>query len=199
MASGVNSDFAAPVRKPTGRKTMQMAKVETNAGTAICCAPSRISRLSGLPRARLRWMFSISTVASSTRMPTASAMPPSVIELSVWPRALRTRIETRIESGIESATIRVLRQLPRKRRIMSAVRPAAMAASWTTPSMEARTKTDWSNRSVVFSASGRLAMTRGKASRTRRTMSSVEAPPALSTVSRLPRWPLVFTMFVCTA
>ena len=34
-------------------------------------------------------MFSISTVASSTRMPTASASPPSVITLSVWPSGLR--------------------------------------------------------------------------------------------------------------
>jgi hypothetical protein len=32
-------------------------------------------------------MFSIITVASSTRMPTASARPPRVITLMVWPRA----------------------------------------------------------------------------------------------------------------
>ncbi len=54
---------------------------------AICWAPSRIACRSGLPSARLRWMFSISTVASSTRMPTASARPPSVITLSEWPSA----------------------------------------------------------------------------------------------------------------
>ena len=30
-------------------------------------------------------MFSIATVASSTRMPTASARPPSVMMLIVWP------------------------------------------------------------------------------------------------------------------
>ena len=46
-------------------------------------------------------MFSISTVASSTRMPTASAMPPSVMTFSVCPSAQSTMIETRIESGIE--------------------------------------------------------------------------------------------------
>ena len=34
-------------------------------------------------------MFSISTVASSTRMPTASASPPSVITLSDWPSRLQ--------------------------------------------------------------------------------------------------------------
>ena len=61
---------------------MQMASVETNAGTAIWEAPSRIARRSGFFMARLRWTFSISTVASSTRMPTARAIPPSVMVLS---------------------------------------------------------------------------------------------------------------------
>ena len=59
-------------------------------------------------------MFSIATVASSTRMPTASARPPSVMMLIVSPSALSTMIEQRIESGIETAMITVLRQLPRK-------------------------------------------------------------------------------------
>ena len=84
-------------------------------------------------------MFSISTVASSTRMPTASDRPPRVMTLSVSPSQLRTMMETRMESGMEMMTMRVLRQLPRKRRIMRAVRPAAMQASLTTPSTEART------------------------------------------------------------
>ena len=64
-----------------GTKTMQMHSVETNAGTAICCAPSRMACRISLPMARLRSMFSISTVASSTRMPTASANPPRVMML----------------------------------------------------------------------------------------------------------------------
>ena len=89
-------------------------------------------------------MFSMVTVASSTRMPTASARPPSVMMLMVSPSMLRAVIEDRIERGIEMAMITVLRQLPRKRRIMAAVRQAAMSASRTTPEMAPRTKTDWS-------------------------------------------------------
>ena len=62
-AKGINKYRATPVRKNIGRNTMQMHKVETNAGTAICRAPSRIAvaphpdcaRDSGV-------MFSISTV-----------------------------------------------------------------------------------------------------------------------------------------
>ena len=112
---------------------MQMHSVETNAGTAICCAPSRMACTVSLPMARLRLMFSISTVASSTRMPTASARPPRVMMLIVSPSALRQRTLTRIESGIEMAMISVLFQLPRKSRIMNAVRQAAISASRSTP------------------------------------------------------------------
>ena len=81
-------------------------------------------------------MFSIATVASSTRMPTASARPPSVMMLIVSPSALSTMIEARIDSGIETAMISVLRQLPRNSRIISAVRQAAMTASRSTPSID---------------------------------------------------------------
>ena len=50
--------------------------------------------------------------------------------------------DVRIESGIETATISVLRQLPRNTRIMTPVSAAAMTASLITPSRAARTKTD---------------------------------------------------------
>ena len=53
--------------------------------------------------------------------------------LMVSPRALRQMIEVRIESGIETAMITVLRQLPRKIRIINPVRHAAMMASRSTP------------------------------------------------------------------
>ena len=112
-----------------GTNTMQIASVDTNAGTAICCAPSRIACSTSFPMARLRLMFSISTVASSTRMPTASANPPRVMMLMVSPNALSTMMEVRIESGMETAIITVLRQLPRNSRIISPVRQAAMIAS----------------------------------------------------------------------
>ena len=136
----------------TGTKTMQMQSVETNAGTAICCAPSRIACTRRLRWCRLRWMFSISTVASSTRMPTASAMPPSVITFNVCPSAHRHTTETRIDSGIEMQMISVLRQEPKKSRIISPVSAAAIPASFTTPMIDARTKTDWSKSGVIFNS-----------------------------------------------
>src|ERR1044071_4361241 len=63
-AIGTNSERAAPVRNAIGANTMQMQSVDTNAGTAICCAPSMIARVNGLCWCRLRWMFSIATVSA---------------------------------------------------------------------------------------------------------------------------------------
>ena len=77
--------------------------------------------------------------------------------LIVSPSARRAAMsEHRIDSGIETAMISVLRQLPRKSRIISAVRQAAMIASLTTPLIEARTKSDWSTSGVICSSGGRL-------------------------------------------
>ena len=87
-------------------------------------------------------MFSIVTVASSTRMPTASARPPSVMMLSVSPSAERVAIEPSTDSGIEVAMISVERQLPRKIRIIRLVSAAAMTPSRTTPLTAALMKTD---------------------------------------------------------
>ena len=101
-----------------------------------------MARTSGFFSAMLRCVFSISTVASSTRMPTASASPPSVITLIVSPSAVRMTSEVAIESGIDVQTISVDRHDPRNSRIISPVSAAAMRASRTTSEMESRTKID---------------------------------------------------------
>jgi hypothetical protein len=144
--------FATPVMNTTGTNTMQMHSVATKAGVAICCAPSRIALMTGLPIARLRFVFSISTVASSTRMPTASARPPSVITFNVSPKSDSVITETRMASGIDTTITSVERHEPRKSRIMSPVRAAAIAASRSTPCSDARTKTDWSKSGLIWSS-----------------------------------------------
>jgi len=75
-------------------------------------------------------------------MPTASAMPPSVMVLSVSPMKNRMTIDVRIESGIEIRTIKVDRHEPRNNRIMSPVSPAAIPPSRRTPAIDAVTSFD---------------------------------------------------------
>ena len=129
-------------------------------------------------------MFSISTVASSTRMPTASARPPSVMMLIVSPSALSTMSDERIDSGIETAMMSVLRQLPRKTRIISAVRQAAMSASRTTPLIAAAHEHRLIGQRGDLERRRQLRLDhRGSLSRIPWTMSSVEASPVLMTDS----------------
>ena len=83
----MNRYFAGPSRKTTEVKTQLIASVETSVGTAMPAAPCSVACGSGMPSSvSSRWVFSIVTVESSTRMPTASASPPSVMVFSVSPR-----------------------------------------------------------------------------------------------------------------
>ena len=97
IASGVNRYLAVPVNSSTGTKTMQMERVATN-GAAIC-APSSTAR-PGLSHGDVAVRVFDRDCASSTRMPTASARPPRVMMLMVWPRRIRAKGEVRIERGM---------------------------------------------------------------------------------------------------
>jgi len=68
-----------------------------------------------------------------------------------------------MDSGMEMAMIRVLRQLPRNNSTMSAVRQAASTASMTTPFTAARTNTDWSPVASIDAPVGSSSRTRGRA------------------------------------
>ncbi len=128
-AIGTNRKRATPVRKNIGTNTMQMQSSETKAGVTIWLAPSMIEVSTPLPCSRCQLMFSMVTVASSTRMPTASARPPSVMMLRVSPIADSITIAPSTESGIETAMMIVERQLPRNSRIITLVSSAAMTPS----------------------------------------------------------------------
>jgi hypothetical protein len=141
-ASGTNRKRDTPESRNIGTNTTQMHNVETSAGTAIWCAPSRIAGSTSLPCSRCQLMFSIATVASSTRIPTASANPPRVMMLMVSPIADRQMIEASTDSGIEMVMMSVLRQELRNSRIISPVSAAAMMPSRTTPLTAARTNSD---------------------------------------------------------
>ena len=69
---------------------MQMHSVETSAGTAIWRAPSRIAGTTSVLCAQVAVDIFDFDSASSTRIPTASASPPSVMMLMVSPSALMT-------------------------------------------------------------------------------------------------------------
>ena len=140
--SGENRYFAVPSSRNTGTNTMQMHRVDRNVGVPTSPAPSTIASRRCACRPVCRSMFSITTVPLSTRMPTASAKPPSVIVFKVSPPTAMMSTAVTIDSGIEARMITVRRALPMKSRIISAVSPAAMHPPMITLLSAARTNTD---------------------------------------------------------
>ena len=104
--------------------------------TREACGPGLADDAEAVPEA------AGAVVAAGAASGVVDRRPPRVMTLMVSPRAASMQIEVKIERGIETQTIRVLRQLPRKSKIMSAVRKAAILASRRTSLMEERTKTD---------------------------------------------------------
>ncbi|MNP09141.1 hypothetical protein D3C76_1012340 [compost metagenome] len=179
-----------------GTNTTQMQRSETKAGPTICRAPSRMARLTVLPCSRCQLMFSIVTVASSTRIPTANAKPPSVMTLSVWPLMASNAIAESTAKGIEAAMINVERQLPRNNRIMALVSSAAMIPSRATLPTDSLTKTEASPSNEVLRAGGRVSLILGSIARIPSTIDSVDMSPFFKAGISTARRPSTRTMLV---
>ncbi len=133
--SGTNSARTAPCMMNDGMNTERMHRSASSRGTAVSMFPCRTARdIDGVCSIWV-WMFSISTVASSTRMPMASARPPRVMMLIVLPVRSRRTIDPSSASGIFSTTMITARRSRRNRRTISPVSPAPSAPSTPTLSM----------------------------------------------------------------
>ena len=129
MASGVNRNRAAPVSSSTGTNTMQMASVETKAGTAICDAPSSTARTMRLAHGHIAVRvlhLHRRVVHQNADGQREAAQRHRVDRLA---EQAQNDSEVRIDSGIEMQTISVLRQLPRNSRIIRPVSSAAVTPS----------------------------------------------------------------------
>ena len=119
--------------KNDAMNTARMQTIARSRGTAVCALPSRTALAIEGARPICVWMFSISTVASSTRMPMASASPPRVIRLIVCPVSQSATTAAISARGIFSSTISALRQSRRNSRIISPTSTAPSAPSLATP------------------------------------------------------------------
>ena len=77
-----------------------------------------------------RTMFSISTMASSTRMPVDSVMARKLTRLSEKPSMSIAQNAGKIDSGSEIATITVARKLRRNRNTMMTASAAPSNSVW---------------------------------------------------------------------
>ena len=119
-----------PVMNAVGRKTAISVKVVAITARPISSAASIAAWNGVLPICRWRMMFSISTMASSTRMPITSDSESSVTTLIAKPKMYITPKVGMIESGKAVAETKVARQSRRKNQTTST---ASSAPSYIRP------------------------------------------------------------------
>ncbi len=102
-------------------------------------------------------MFSTSTVASSTRMPIASARPPSDMMLMLLPVMYSPNSDPISASGMFDTTTITLRQSPRNNMIIKPVSAAPMIPSVPTLLMAVTTVGDSSNSKPIFTSLGKTS------------------------------------------
>ena len=143
MASGVNRYRAVPVSRNTGTNTMQidMRRDESRDGDLRRAIEHRVDQRLAHGDIAVRVLdLHGGVVHQDADGESQAAQRHHVDRLSQQAQNRQARRGS--TSGIEMQTIKVLRQLPRNSRIIRPVRPAAISASRTTPSIDARTNTD---------------------------------------------------------
>ena len=140
--SGMNKARASPSKNSAGVNTAAIHRSASKRGGAVSRLPSTTARDTRTPKPRRVWIFSISTVASSTRIPIAKANPPNVMRLSVCPHRCNPRTAASKAIGMVATTTSAPRQLRRKTSTIMPVRIAPKKASCVNESSAAVTSTD---------------------------------------------------------
>ena len=152
--SGMNSDRSGSVMMNAGMNTDRMHNSASSRGTAVALlASSTAVAIFGVCPI-CTCTFSIVTVDMSTRMPIASAMPPSDMMLIVLPVTQSPTNDPRSASGMLATTTSTLLRSPRNRRIISPVKPAPIMPSVATLSTAATTVGDSSNSKLIETSLG---------------------------------------------
>ncbi len=113
-----------PPMKAVGKNTATSVSDVAITASPISWAASIAASNGGLPLRRWRTMFSTSTMASSTRMPTTSVSASSVTPLSVKPSICMAAKVGMIDSGSATAETNVARQSRRNSHTTSTARMA---------------------------------------------------------------------------
>jgi hypothetical protein len=128
---------ACSCTKRMGRKTARVVSVEATTAPHTSCVPLTAATTRSSPSWYRRKMFSRTTIALSTSMPTANARPARLTTFSDRPIRWSSRKVPMMLVGIASAITRVERPLRRNRRRQMIVRmPPRTMLSLTSPTAE---------------------------------------------------------------
>ena len=118
-----------------GMNTVTVVSAETSTAPNTCRAPRYAASKRGMPCSRKRKMFSSTTIAASTTMPTAKAIPAREITFSDRPiAAMATKVPITV-TGIDSPMISVARPERRNMSRMSAASVPPIQMCCTTKSL----------------------------------------------------------------
>ena len=125
-----------PSINTTGENTTTSTSVIARAVNPISFRPSKAAFFRSLPIWRCRYMFSKTTIESSTRIPITNDIAKSVIRFNVYPnKYMATNVEIR-DAGIEINTINAFLKLCRNNSITAATSKTASSRSWITASTD---------------------------------------------------------------
>src|SRR5438876_539513 len=123
--------------KKDGTNTERTHSMASSRGIAVLRQASTTAIARDIPdvfaESSNEWIFSISTVASSTSTPTASARPPSVIMLIVCPVIHNQTTAESSAKGIVRITMTEVQQSRKNKSTITPVRSAARALYVMTP------------------------------------------------------------------
>ena len=124
-AKSLNKNPAIPGTNRMGKNTTSVVKVETTTGTATSLAPKIEAVFRSEPSSRNRNMFSNTTTASSTTIPTARVKPDKEMILRLKSAKSITMNVVMMETGIDIAIMRAERPLRKKARSISTTKITA--------------------------------------------------------------------------
>ena len=152
--SGMNNDLKGSCMMNAGMNTDSMQSNARSRGTAVALLACKTADAMFGVCPIWTCTFSIVTVASSTRMPIASAMPPSDMMLIVFLVIQRPNRDPSSASGMLETTTSTLLGSRKNSRIMSPVSPAPIMPSVATLSTAATTVGDSSNSKLTVTSLG---------------------------------------------
>ena len=188
-----------PGMNDSGTKTAMRVKEVAITAKVTCLAPRRLATSGLSPFSIRRWMFSSTTMASSTTRPMASSMASSVSVLRENPHAPIRMKEPMSETGIATKGTSVARKERRKSRITSTTRPSEMKSAIITSRIEAPAKCASSEPIMMSMPSGRVGLRRSISSRTPWEMARVFDWLCRRMAMPTASLPLVRTMVVSSA
>ena len=128
--NGMKSERTGSLRMNVGMNTERMQSIARSRTVAVVALARRAAQAMESVWAICQWVFSMVTVASSTRMPMARASPPSDMMLMVFPVSHRPISELVSDRGMLMSTTSTLRRSWRKTRSSSRSAPRRSPLPW---------------------------------------------------------------------